>query len=194
MGSIVSRTHLPFRSVNCRGRPDFDAGLQRHHLLPRQLLNRTVFGPMFAAMEGHRMRFEDFRRNGLLLPCHEQAALRSGLPLHRGPHRSYTQLVTERVGQIEVQWAISRRLDPERADVALRMRIDLLQRALRRYLLTHERRSLRLNRHDRLPGSAAFADLDAMVDMLWSATEWPQADPLASFVPQAMPIRASRAD
>ena len=33
-----------------------------------------------------RIGFDDFRSNGLLLPANDTAAVRIGLPLHRGPH------------------------------------------------------------------------------------------------------------
>lgn len=94
---------LPFRAVNRRDRPGYQTGLQRHHLLPRQLLAHRSFTPLIAALGPERIGFDDFRRNGLLLPANDAAAIRLGLPLHRGPHHSYNELVFERVGQIEAR-------------------------------------------------------------------------------------------
>ena len=146
--------------------------MQRHHLLPRQLLQRNSFGPLFDTIGRERVGFDDFRCNGLLLPAKDEAAVRIGLPLHRGPHRTYNEMVSERVGQIEADWAVMRTRAPEIAlDQAL-MRINLLQRALRRRLLS-ERRRLMLNRHDPLGRGVDFSELDAMVDALWAGTDVP---------------------
>lgn len=143
--------------------------MQRHHLLPWQLLSRNSFGPLFDSIGRDRVGFDDFRLNGLLLPACDTAAIRIGLPLHRGPHRQYNELVCERLGQIEADWSAVRLRAPEVAlDQAL-MRISLLQRALRRRLMS-ERRRLKLNRHDPLGREVDFAELDAMADALWAGT------------------------
>lgn len=70
-GRTVSRTIIAFRAVNRRGAPGYDPSLQRHHLLPRQLLSRRCFGRMFALIGRERVGFDDFRTNGLLLPANE---------------------------------------------------------------------------------------------------------------------------
>lgn len=177
----IPRPFLSFRIVNRKGYAGYDAGFQRHHLLPRQLRTAKSFMRMFAAVGGDRRRFEDFRENGLLLPCDEITAVRMAMPLHRGPHRHYSQLVIERVGQIETDWAVRRLRDAEAACVQARMRLGLLQRALRRYLLDSGRRRLILNRHDPFATGGDFSELDAVADALWGATE-----PLV----QPMPARA----
>lgn len=135
-------------------------------------------------------RFDDFRENGLLLPCDERAALRMGLPLHRGPHRCYTALVVERVSQIEARWRRSSLRDGQAAAVEAQMRLDLLRRALRRLLLSSRIARPMLNRHDPLGSRLDFSDLDAAADMLWSGTAAvTRAGPLQQ--PQAMPVRAA---
>ncbi len=171
---MANRTRLPFRAVNCRDAPDYRPGMQRHHLLPLQLLRGHCHGALFRAIGPDRLGFDDFRANGLLLPSCEQSAVRIGLPLHRGPHRSYNELVAQRVGQIEADWSALRRRRPELAlDQAL-MRLGLLQRALRRRLLA-QRRRMRLNRRDplgqRLAPGVDFSELDAMAERLWGATQ-----------------------
>lgn len=165
--------------------PDHDPGLQRHHVLPRQLLGHGAFMRMFAGMGRQRYCFEDFRENGVLLPCDEAAALRLGLPLHRGPHPLYTKLVVERVGQIEAEWSRHRDTDPDAAATAAHMRLNLLQRALRRYLLAGGRR-VRLNRRDPLGAGVDFSELDGMADGLWASTQTAFA---ALPPPQPMPAR-----
>ena len=107
------RQRLSFRSVNRRDAPGHEPGLQRHHLLPRQLLSWRSLRPMLEAVGVERIGFDDFRSNGLLLPASDTAAIRIGLPLHRGPHRTYNELVIERVGQIEASWAAQRLRAPE---------------------------------------------------------------------------------
>lgn len=163
------RRQLSFRAVNCRGAPGYDPGLQRHHLLPRQLLARHCFGALFEAVGLDRVGFDDFRRNGLLLPANDQAAVRIGLPLHRGPHRSYNELVLERVGQIESTWSSLRPRAPEVALMDAYQRLELLQRALRRRLLAQSKR-MKLNKRDPLGAGYDFSELDAMAEALWGET------------------------
>jgi hypothetical protein len=143
--------------------------MQRHHLLPRQLISARCFTRLFDRLGRERVGFDDFRRNGLLLPCNEPAALRMGLPLHRGPHRDYNSMVMERVGRIEGGWAVRRLRAPDQALEEALMRLSLLQAALRRRLLA-ERARLRLNRGDPLGAGRDFAELDAMAEMLWRET------------------------
>lgn len=167
---LPPRQRIAFRAVNRREAPDYDPALQRHHILPRQLMSRPCFAPLLSALGSDRLGFEDFRRNGLLLPANDDAAVRIGLPLHRGPHRSYNEMVIERVGQIEHGWSSTWLRAPEVALSEAYDRLELLQRALRRRLLDQHRR-LRLNRLDPLGTGIDFAELDAMAALLWPATE-----------------------
>jgi hypothetical protein len=166
----VSET-LSFRRVNCHGQPGHDPGLQRHHLLPRQVARFKSFAAMFSAIGHEQIGFDDFRRNGLLLPTSDQAAHRLGLPLHRGPHRAYNELVIERVGQIEGHWSRRSAAYPVSSHNEATMRLELLQKALRRGLLETRNRRFSLNRteiHRRRPD---FAELDAMAASLWPDLE-----------------------
>ena len=167
---ILRRGRLPFRSVNRCDAPDYQPGMQRHHLLPRQLLSSPGNRAMLGALGSARLGFDDFRANGLLLPACEAGAVRIGLPLHRGPHRHYNEMVAERVGQIEIAWSLRRRRMPESAMEEALMRLGLVQRALRKRLLARGRR-LRLNRRDRLGAGVDFAALDEMAESLWGATQ-----------------------
>ncbi|MBC2664795.1 AHH domain-containing protein [Novosphingobium flavum] len=161
---------MSFRAVNQRGAIGYDAGLQRHHLLPFQLVGASCFRPFFDGIGRVRIGFDDFRRNGLLLPAREDAARLMGLPMHRGPHRSYNELVIQRVGAIETRWSRDRLRDAERAlDDAL-FRLGLLQGALRRRLLDPAGSAMVLNRRDPAVAAPAFDDLDAMAELLWSET------------------------
>lgn len=167
----VARTPLRFRAVNAPGTPGYRAGMQRHHLLPRQLLAQGWFARMADQVGGQHLGLDDFRANGLLLPALEEAAQVLGLPLHRGPHRHYNAVVMERVGQIEAGWQTTHLRDPEQARCELVMRLRLLQRALRRNLLQPARALARLNRHDPAWNTIDFSELDAMAEMLWHTSE-----------------------
>lgn len=160
--------------------------MQRHHILPFQLIASQCFSRMFTRLGLLTIGFDDFRRNGLLLPASDDRATLLGLPLHRGPHATYNAMVMERVGQIEARWA---REQLRRADAALteaQFRLDLLQRALRRRLLSTKVRPFALNRRDPALAPAAFADLDAMADLLWADSAAVEAGDMAG----AAPVRA----
>lgn len=142
--------------------------MQRHHILPYQMVAANCFSQMFSRLGMRTIGFDDFRRNGLLLPAADDRATLLGLPLHRGPHATYNAMVIERVGQIEARWARERLRVADIALTEAKFRIDLLQRALRRRLLSPKGRPFALNRRDPALAPAAFDDLDAMADMLWA--------------------------
>ena len=168
---------LPFGAVNRAGCPGHVAGLQRHHLLPRVLVGLTCFARLLEAL-GSRAGLDDFRRNGMLLPATESAAVRMGLPLHRGPHQSYSAMVCERLGEIEAGWVATRRRDGDAAGHAALRDLAALQAELRRSLLDPQR-TLRLNRSDPLGGGIDFTRIDAMAESLWGATQPPNGAVLA---------------
>lgn len=123
---------------------------------------------MFDAIGRDRLKFDDFRTNGLLLPATDQASVDTGMPLHRGPHHRYNEMVIERIGRIEFHWSRAHRYDPESALRTALFRLGLLQNALRRGLLS-ERRKMVLNTRDPLGSGYDFSELDAMADELWTA-------------------------
>ncbi|WP_394728299.1 AHH domain-containing protein [Altererythrobacter sp. GH1-8] len=159
---------VSFRSVNRRGLPGYDPGLQRHHILPRQLLSRRCFGRMFEAIGTNSVSFDDFRTNGMLLPAKEDTAVRFGLPLHRGPHRAYNQMVIERVGEIEGAWSRTHLDCPQRALLEALDDLSRLQRKLRDRLYEEPGRLI-LNSNDPLGYGFDFTELDAMAETLYSA-------------------------
>ncbi len=166
----AGRARLPFRSVNRPGKPGYSAGMQRHHLLPRQVLLDRKLMRLFDAVGRELVGFDDFRVNGLLLPSLEQAALVLGLPLHRGPHRRYNEVVAERLGQIEAGWQAARTRCPDAAARDVLMRMRLLQRALRRSLLRPDWPRQRLNSRDPVGSGVDFSELDAMAESIWAGT------------------------
>lgn len=170
---------LRFAAVNRAGYPGHVAGLQRHHLLPRVLVRQACFARLLDVL-GCRAGLDDFRRNGMLLPATEGAAVRMGLPLHRGPHREYSEMARERLGEIEASWTVNCRRDGDAAGHAALRALADLQGSLRRSLLD-PRRTFRLNASDPLGSGVDFTRLDAMAETLWSATQPPKgAVPAAS--------------
>ena len=177
-----SNANIRFRSVNRRGAPGYSPGWQRHHLLPRQLLSCQSLDRFFSELVPKGLGFENFGANGVLLPATERLALRHGLPLHRGPHRLYNELVLERVAAIEMSWSQSRnkrrkpvgtasdRSNRQRADAEALERMALLQRALKRRLLGGSGHPLLLNRKDPIGSNVDFSHLDAMAEHLWQDT------------------------
>ena len=164
------RPRIPFRSINRIGAPGYISGMQRHHLVPLQALSAARYSGMIGVLGRARLGLDDFCCNGVLLPCTEIASGRFFLPLHRGPHSRYNELVFERLGNIEAKWQRARIIDGEGAANEALMRIGLLQGALRRRLLSPTRRPIKLNRKDPLGLGLDFADLDAMADLLWKET------------------------
>jgi hypothetical protein len=160
---------LPFAAVNRRGWPGYSADLQRHHLLPRQALAWHALRRMIDALGRDRIGFDDFRRNGMLLPARESAVLRLRLPLHLGPHRDYNRMVIERLGTIEACWAQQRKRDDDGARAAALMRIGLLQAALRKRIFDRAR-PIRFNRADPLGHGRDFELLDRLAEELWTAS------------------------
>ena len=142
--------------------------MQRHHLLPCQLVSDRCFARLFRSVGRGRIGFDDFRANGLLLPSEDSRARLLGLPLHRGPHRDYNAMVIERVGQIEACWTVTRPCRSDAATDEALFRLNLLQRALRRRLLTPRGHQFALNRRSPSADEQGFAELDAMAELLWA--------------------------
>lgn len=167
----LPRPTLSFRAVNRPGAADYDPGLQRHHLVPTEMLADKALARMFYWLGIDSVGYDDFRRNGLLLPSNDAMARRLGLPLHRGPHPIYNDVVRSRVGQIEARWSRNRRRFEEEAGEEALFRLGLLQRALRRRLLNPRGRPMTLSSRDPVLVPVDFADLDAMAESLWGETE-----------------------
>jgi hypothetical protein len=167
-----SRRRLSFKSINRPGARDYDPGLQRHHLIPRQAQTKPCFASLFNAVGECRIGFDDFRVNGLLLPASDAAALRLAMPLHRGPHRRYSGMVIERIGRVEAAWARDRlRRGLDHACEQALMQLNLIQRALRRRLLQGAAGAFVLSRRDPNCRNVDFSELDAMADLLWTETQ-----------------------
>ncbi|MDA7787971.1 AHH domain-containing protein [Sphingomonadaceae bacterium] len=171
--TVAPRKRLSFAAVNRRGTREYRPDMQRHHLLPKQLMNHSSLGRFIVAVDPASFGFEDFRRNGLLLPCEEETASRLSLPLNRGPHPEYNEMVSAKVGVIEVDWSVARYRRPKLAKTQARLRLALLQRDLRESLLASATAAPKLNRHCKLGAGIDFTQLDAMAQQLWDRSGEP---------------------
>lgn len=88
-----------FRDVRARYQIN---GFQCHHLIPVRVCNMASFRSFFEKSRTSGFDPDDFRLNGMHLPCREKIAVAFGLPLHRGPHPAYNQMVAERLAAISV--------------------------------------------------------------------------------------------
>ena len=79
---------------------EWQNGFQRHHIIPVAVLNDRVLRRKFKRLERFGFAPRNFTINGILLPCTEEAARQFKMPMHRGPHKYYNDLVYECVGLI----------------------------------------------------------------------------------------------
>ena len=103
---------------------------------------------MFDALQAEGFALENFRRNGLMLPAYEGAALMSGHALHRGPHQGYSDVLAARVEQVRRHFAMQAPGDLRSARCTAVMRLRLLQDTTRRALTDRHGAGFWLNRRD----------------------------------------------
>ena len=153
-----------------RSKADFklQAGFQAHHVLPVAVFSGCAFGQAFALLRADGFDPRSFKINGLLLPGTEDGARRSGRPLHRGPHRRYNGIVSDRVSVIICEMNRCQQSHAARIDAI--QRLGILIAALRQ-CLSGNHSWIYLNSRDPLHSKAAFGDLDGAVDILWLATK-----------------------
>ncbi|HEY9092189.1 AHH domain-containing protein [Parasphingorhabdus sp.] len=162
---------MRFSKVNRKNDAGYNPCYQRHHLIPLQAATIAEVREALEWMSSGGFDFDNFKTNGVLLPSDEHMALRTGHPLHRGPHPRYNELVIERLLLII---RLSEQVDNEiQRKSFFRLRIGLLQSTLRRALVGSPLPVFRLNKRDPGLSSSDFARLDNCVDALYTATQWP---------------------
>ena len=129
-------------------------GFQRHHLIPVNVVQRRVFEPLFLLVSSVGFDARNFVSNGVLLPASEDAVKLTGLPLHRGPHPQYDQLVSE--GLAEISSELDRKTVG--SPIVAYRRISDLQGLLRRALSHNE--TLMLNRNDPRASVSSLCKMD----------------------------------
>lgn len=113
---MVSRRQnepVPFGTVNLCGTATYIEGMVRHHLIVQQALRDDTLKPFLTKMGEGGFQIDDFRTNGLLLPCLPSLSRKTGLPLHWGPHPRYNAKVIQELHVIRIS-AESIRADSER--------------------------------------------------------------------------------
>lgn len=150
-----------------QGAPAPRAGFQRHHLIPVALLRRPQMAAMFDWLSVEAFALHRFDHNGLMLPACEGTALSSGHALHRGPHRGYNDVMTARVEQIRVHFALNAPADLRAARRVAVMRLRLLQDAMRRALTDRHGYAFWLNRRDPMRLFADRPYLDEAIDRMF---------------------------
>ncbi|MGI9362552.1 MAG: AHH domain-containing protein [Parasphingorhabdus sp.] len=162
---------MRFSMINRKNDAGYIPGFQRHHLIPLQAASIAEIRKPLDAMGRGGFDFDNFVTNGVLLPSDEHLAIKTGHPLHRGPHPRYNELVIERLLLII---RLSKQINEEvQRKVFFRLRIVLLQSTLRKALIGSPLPIFRLNKRDPGLSSSDFAELDSCVDALYTATHWP---------------------
>jgi hypothetical protein len=137
-------------------------------LIPVGVFASKAFSPAFDAIRADGFDGRYFDRNGVFLPATEAAALRSGLSLHRGPHRRYNELVAYRIAAIFRDHSYVRYRQSARRDAV--ERINLLVNALRN-VLTRSPPYMSLNQRDPFHNGVNFDNIDAACEAIWNATK-----------------------
>ncbi len=142
-------------------------GYQRHHLIPVEVVSRTIIAPLISPLKNVGFDPHHFATNGLWLPASEEIALRTGLPLHRGPHPHYNEFVGDQTAFLYRNLAIT----SHEGSVSLKIRLNHLQVSLHR-ALSRTDTDMWLNRYDPREELAKFATFDddlrqlSMADLL----------------------------
>jgi A nuclease family of the HNH/ENDO VII superfamily with conserved AHH len=146
---------LSFREMRKKSHP---TGFDCHHLIPIAVIERRSLAITFGKLRSVGFEPQDFATNGMHLPNKEVVAIAFDLPLHRGPHRHYNEMVAERIAQLD-------RL-PARA---MLFQVHALQCALRQGL-RGRRKQWMLGKRDPMRPDADFRRLDLEVELLWGMT------------------------
>jgi A nuclease family of the HNH/ENDO VII superfamily with conserved AHH len=141
---------------------------QLHHLLPVSVFGHVHFSENFQLLKSEGFDPRYYSVNGLALPATERAASIWKMPMHRGPHRRYNELVSVRVASILSE--LENRRCSQQARVEAIGRLNLLICTLR-HILIGDRPFILLNSRDPLNSNAQFWDIEAACDKLWVATK-----------------------
>ena len=79
------------------------SGWHRYHLIPRDAMR---YPDLARFLIGLPLPLGDFDTNGMFLPALEKIARKERLPLHRGPHRHYNEIVLMALAAICTQTPI----------------------------------------------------------------------------------------
>lgn len=155
---------IRFSQINRLNKAGYNPNYQRHHLIPKQAGCESDLTRVFQTLGDQGFSLEDFEHNGILLPCCEKEALRTGRPLHRGPHPRYNEIVIERLLVIA---KLGNRFDRfEQMREFIQFRLALLQSSLRLGLSKRRFAKLHLNSRDPLRSMDNFDQMDLRIEQL----------------------------
>lgn len=159
---------IRFSHINRLNSVDHKPNYQRHHLIPLQAVSESDLLSLFEIAANDGFDLDDFELNGILLPSCEKEALRTGQPLHRGPHPLYNEIVMKRLLRIS---KLSDRLDGfvQRQDF-IRFRLSLLQSSLRSGLNKRSFSKIYLSARDPLRSRAKFDLMDSRIEQIACAS------------------------
>lgn len=140
-------------------------GWHRHHLLPSHIQRFPDLRRFVGGFSDLGFRLGDFGTNGMFLPAEEVIAQAARLPLHRGPHWHYNDIVIDALDTIR----LSRR-HTGLSRCAQFGALRALQEQLRAALQTSARDAdVALGSRDPFGRTAVLAVLDIQTDALFAA-------------------------
>ncbi len=83
-------------------------GWHRHHLLPRSVRRYPDLRDFIGGFAELDFWLGDFRSNGMFLPADDSIARIERLPIHRGPHRGYSEKVIDALDRVRTGAARAR--------------------------------------------------------------------------------------
>lgn len=131
-------------------------GYQRHHVIPVNIMRRRSFAQLFEVIAIAGFNPHCFLNNGYLLPATDEMSAETGLPLHRGPHRHYDDLIAECLDLIWLQ--VTTKQIPANP-IAIMTCVSDLQGRIRRSLGPNA--WIRLNHNDPRQIDSHFIHLDS---------------------------------
>jgi hypothetical protein len=70
-----------------------------HHVIPIAVVEHRALARTFGRARSAGFEPQNFATNGMHLPSTEEQAVIFSLPLHRGPHRFYNEIVASQISQ-----------------------------------------------------------------------------------------------
>ncbi len=155
---------IPFSQINRPNDANHRPNYQRHHLIPRQARLESGLQNIFHSLQDGGFNLEDFETNGILLPSCENEALRTGWPLHRGPHPRYNEIVIERLVHIS---KLGDQIDkPAERQGFIQFRLFLLLSSLHSGLNKQRFKKISLSHRDPLRSKHKFDLIDSRIEKM----------------------------
>jgi hypothetical protein len=76
------------------------SGFHAHHLIPAEVIMMRSLAVTIGAARAAGFEPDDILSNGMFLPSAKRNAACFRLPLHRGPHPTYSRLAAKRIAEL----------------------------------------------------------------------------------------------